>query len=265
MSGESDFDSAVHMSPLVTASSSDVTVKRITARKQCTILEAVYWYNVTLKDDISSVTAPANMVYGYSIRLKGIDGMPAPTHNQQQAVFKPGDQVWVKTPHGRCTTKYKVGRVTGITSVQNITGDGMPRHMKDLWPIVGPGQLTICSDMVSEDASERFETIRERPCEQAPSTNAGDASSNNTSNEDQVTILPQRSTRRKRPPPECFMCDHRIRGECSSNATNNLTSKKQKVCSLCYRHTETRRRKGRKWCDLFYGGECDKSTWSGEI
>ena len=51
----------------------------------------------------------------------------------------------------------------------------------------------------------------------------------------------------------------------SSNATNNLTSKKQKVCSLCYWHVETRRRKGCKRYDLFYGGERDKSLWSGEI
>ena len=152
-----------------------------------------------------------------------------------------------------------MGRVTGITSVQNITVDRMQRHVKDLRPIVGPGQPTVCSDMVSEDASERFITIRERTCEQAPSTNAGDASSNNTSNEDQVTILPRRSTLHKRPPPECFMCDHRIRGECSSNATNNLTLKKQ-VCSLCYQHVETRKRKGCKSCDLFYGGECDMPT-----
>ena len=186
------------------------------------------------------------MVYRYCIRLKGINGTPAPLHNQLQAVFKLGDRVWVKTPHGRCTTKYKVGRVTGITSAQNITVAGMPRHVKDLRPIVGLGQPTVCSDMVSEDASKRFVTVRERPCEQAPSTNAGDASSNNTSNEDQVTILPRRSTRRKRPPPECFVCDHRIRGECSSNATNNLTSKKQKVCPLCSRHIENRRKKGHK-------------------
>ena len=48
--------------------------------------------------------------------------------------------------------------------------------------------------------------------------------------------------------------------KCSSNATNNLTSKKQKVCSLCYWHAETRRRKRLKRCDLFYGGECDKPT-----
>ena len=134
----------------------------------------------------------------------------------------------------------------------------MPRHLKDLRPIVGPGQPTVCSDKISEDASVRFVTIRKRPCEQAPSINAGDASSNNTSNEDQVIILPRRSTRRKRPPLDCFMCDHRIRGECSSNATNNLTSKKQKVCSLSYWHAETRRRKGSKRCDLFYGGKCCK-------
>ena len=134
------------------------------------------------------------MVYRYCIQLKGSNGTPALTHNQQQAIFKPSDQVWVKTPHGQCTTKYRVGRVTGITSVQNITVDGMPHHVKDLRPIVGPGQPTVCSDKVSEDASKRFVTIRERPCEQAPSTNAGDASSNNTFNEDQVTILPRRST-----------------------------------------------------------------------
>ena len=52
---------------------------------------------------------------------------------------------------------------------------------------------------------------------------------------------------------------------CSSNAMNNLTSKKQKVCSLCCWHVEIRRRKGSKRCDLFYGGEQDKPTWSGEI
>ena len=84
---------------------------------------------------------------------------------------------------------------------RDITVDGMPCHVKDLRPIVEPGQPKVCSDMVSEDASKRFVTIRVRPCEQAPSTNAGDASSNNTSNEGHVTILPRRSTWRKRPPP----------------------------------------------------------------
>ena len=44
-----------------------------------------------------------------------------------------------------------------------------------------------------------------------------------------------------------------------------ITSKKQKVCSLYYRHPETTKRKGSKRGDLFYGGEWDKPTISGEI
>ena len=30
---------------------------------------------------------------------------------------------------------------------------------------------------------------------------------------------------------------------CSSNATNNLTSKKQKLCSFCYRHCGNQKKK----------------------
>ena len=213
------------------------TVKKIAARKQCTIPETVYWYNVTPKDDISSATALANMVYRYRIQLKGINGTSVPTHNQQQAVFKPGDRVWVKTPHGRCTTKYKVGHVTRITSAQNIMVDRMPCHVKDLWPIVWPGQLTVCSDMVSENASERFVTIRERPYEQAPSTNAGDASSNKTSNEDHLPNV---------------LCV--IIGSVGSVVVmpRTILPWRNRRCTLGYQHAETRRRKERKRCDLFY-------------
>ena len=81
------------------------TVKRIAARKRSTIPESVYWYNVTPKDDVSSTTAPVNMVYWYHVRLKGINGTSVPTQNQLLAIFTPGDRVWVKTPHGRCTSK----------------------------------------------------------------------------------------------------------------------------------------------------------------
>ena len=39
------------------------TIKTIAARKQCTIREAVYWHNVTPKDDVSSSSAPANRIH----------------------------------------------------------------------------------------------------------------------------------------------------------------------------------------------------------
>ena len=45
------------------------SVKRIAARKCCTIAEAVYWYNVAPKDDVDSSTAPANKLYNYEVRV----------------------------------------------------------------------------------------------------------------------------------------------------------------------------------------------------
>lgn len=53
------------------------TVNRIAAMMQCAIQEAVYWYNATPKDSTSSLTAPANAIYSYEIRLKGIDTVPS--------------------------------------------------------------------------------------------------------------------------------------------------------------------------------------------
>ena len=47
------------------------TVKTIAARKDCTVSEAVYWYNVTLKDDVSPSTTPADALHKYHVRVKG--------------------------------------------------------------------------------------------------------------------------------------------------------------------------------------------------
>lgn len=43
------------------------SVKQIAVRKQCTIMEAVYWYNVTPKDNVSLLTAPANLIHRYHV------------------------------------------------------------------------------------------------------------------------------------------------------------------------------------------------------
>ena len=45
------------------------TVKTITARKNCSILEAIYWH-VTPKDDFSPRTAPADMLHRYHVQIK---------------------------------------------------------------------------------------------------------------------------------------------------------------------------------------------------
>ena len=49
------------------------TIKHIATRTRCSVMEAVYWYNVTPKDDASASTTPANVIYSYPARIKGID------------------------------------------------------------------------------------------------------------------------------------------------------------------------------------------------
>ena len=53
------------------AERSHCSIKRIAARKQCTIAEATYWYNVIPKDGMSPVTTPTNVIYMYQVRGKG--------------------------------------------------------------------------------------------------------------------------------------------------------------------------------------------------
>ena len=63
------------------------TVKRIAARMCCPIQEAVYWYNITPRDDISPSTTPANRIYRYEVGVKGANHATAslgPKHSSYQ-------------------------------------------------------------------------------------------------------------------------------------------------------------------------------------
>ena len=54
-------------------------------------MEAVYWYNVTAKDDAPASTAPANMIYSYTARIKDIDVM-SPMEEAGPNSYKVGDR-----------------------------------------------------------------------------------------------------------------------------------------------------------------------------
>ena len=77
------------------------TIKRIAARTRYSVMEASYWYNVTPKDDATALTAPANAIYNYRVRVKGIDTAPPLGHIDSRP-FNVGDAVWIKSPNGRC-------------------------------------------------------------------------------------------------------------------------------------------------------------------
>ena len=89
------------------------TIKRIAARTQCLVMEAVYWYNVTPKDNVSASTAPANIIYSYTARIRGVD-VTLPPEDARPSSYEVGDSVWVKIPHGRCTTQFGKGTITVV-------------------------------------------------------------------------------------------------------------------------------------------------------
>ena len=108
------------------------SVKRIAARKRCSIAEAVYWYNIAPKDGDDPSTAPANKLYRYNLRVYGVDCMPSEELSRIGNPYKIGDAVWVKPPGSRCDTRFNRGTVSKVTSDAAVEVDGMPRHVRDL-------------------------------------------------------------------------------------------------------------------------------------
>ena len=104
---------------------------RIATRTRCSVMEAVYWYNVTSKDDASASTAPANVIYSYPARIKGIDVI-LPPEDAGPSSYKVGDSVWVKIPHGQCTTQFGKGTITDVYSPHSVLVDRTPHLIKDV-------------------------------------------------------------------------------------------------------------------------------------
>ena len=102
------------------------TVKTIAARRNCSILEVVYWHNITPKDDVSPCTAPADALHRYHIQIKDVEDNPLPEPEVPKGMYEKGDVVWVKNPHGKCTTKYSTGRVTEVISPESVKIDRVP-------------------------------------------------------------------------------------------------------------------------------------------
>jgi len=108
------------------------TVKRIAARKQCSVQEAVYWHNMSPKDGQDASSAPANRIFRYKWRVLGLDAAPATETCEADNGFRVGDSVWVRPENNRCTTRYERGRVTKIVSEQAVEVNGFPRHVRDV-------------------------------------------------------------------------------------------------------------------------------------
>ena len=138
------------------------TVKRMAARKGCTIAEAIYWYNASPKDGSSPATAPTNVIHNYNVRLRGLDTVADLDDDAvKQNPYKVGETVWVKPPGYRCSSKFGTGTVTRIISDQALEVDGMPRHLRDVRSRVDKECVPEASTGDGEETDSELEEARQ--------------------------------------------------------------------------------------------------------
>ena len=109
------------------------TVKRMAARGGITPLKAVFWYNLAATDVRDPSSAPSGGVFAYRWRHPAVEPKdPAPREEKDPDRYRVGDQVLVKPPGARCTTRWTTGQVTGVVSNNTVLVDGVPRHVLDV-------------------------------------------------------------------------------------------------------------------------------------
>ncbi|KRX51836.1 hypothetical protein T09_10653 [Trichinella sp. T9] len=134
-------------------------VKVIAARKNCTVEETVYLYNVTPRDGRNPWTAPANVVHAYAVRVRGVD-RATEEPEEKNGRFAVGDSVRVRPLGATCDTRHQKGTVTDVVSDQVVEVDGMPRHVRDLRRRTP--SVSTASD-ISEQTEEEKMIIHLRP------------------------------------------------------------------------------------------------------
>ena len=123
--------------------------------------------------------------------------MLPPAKMETSSQVSVGDRVWVKPPGGSCTTRWSEGRVTGVTSENNVSVNGVPRHILDVRRMVENenGQDSVIVDAeIGESSDVRglhalFEGIGE--VEQVPAGGVGAES---------AAVVESRPTRNTRAP-----------------------------------------------------------------
>ena len=106
------------------------TVKATAAKSGSDPEQAVFWYNCLPKSGSNSESVPSNELYNYSWRIPVITEIQEDYNTNNS--FKIGDQVTVKPPNSKCTSKWPTGIVTKINSTWSVDVNGFPRHIADI-------------------------------------------------------------------------------------------------------------------------------------
>ena len=162
-------------------------------------------YNVAPKDDTSLLTAPANEIYRYEVRIRNIDPVPTSPASAQNR-YRLDDHVWVIPPHYRCTSKFQERTVTEVISPQTVIVNSILRHVKDVQPRTNaiPSGGTDDEDMRPQtNAISSGETIDETSDDTRHITMPGQQAAQNG----ETSELPLQQSTRWRLPMAMHVCD----------------------------------------------------------
>jgi ribonuclease HI/transposase InsO family protein len=135
------------------------TIKRMAARTGQDPLDMVFWYNFCPRTGLDGDTAPSARCFTYEWRCPGQESMESMQVEdpiltpEKHHLPSPGDEVFVKPPNARCTTKWNTGVVTGIGEHGTVEVDNVPRHISHVRAV--PQTLADESPFLVNQGQER--------------------------------------------------------------------------------------------------------------
>ena len=135
------------------------TVKAIAEKGKLDPIEAVFWYNMSPRSGQDENSVPHKAIFSYEWRHPAMKvELEDESADTRVAV---GDEVWVKPPMARCTDRWNRGIITSVNSNNNVSVDGMPRHILDVRQVRDNGGLEGQNNEGSPP-TERQRSLREK-------------------------------------------------------------------------------------------------------
>jgi hypothetical protein len=105
------------------------TIKRMAARSGGSVLDMVFWYNLSPKSGVRQDSVPSRSVSAYDWKPPSVSLDEAVYHQPDLPL---GTEVLVKPAGSRCTEEWRRGQVTGHARENAVEVDGTNRHVADI-------------------------------------------------------------------------------------------------------------------------------------